>query len=79
MKVETTAIPNNLKLRGRPFKYPFDKLNPGQRITMKIIKDAKKERQKLVQACYQYKKSNSLKWVTASLIEGDSIVLYRVS
>lgn len=79
MKVESTLIPDNLKLRGRPLKYPFDKLNPGQRIVMKIMKDAKKERQRLVQACYQYKKSNSLRWVTASLIEGDSIVLYRVS
>lgn len=79
MKIETTPIPDNLKLRGRPLKYPFDKLNPGQRIVMKVEKDAKKERQMIVQACYQYKKTNRLRWVTASLIEGDSIVLYRVS
>lgn len=79
MKIETTSIPNNLKLRGRPMKYPFDKLNPGQRIVMPIDKDARKERQMIVQACYQYKKSNRLKWVTASSIEGDSIVLYRIS
>jgi hypothetical protein len=79
MKVEKTEIPDSLKLRGRPMKYPFDKLNPGQRIVMPIQNDSKKERRMLVQACYQYKKFNSLKWVTASLIEGNNIVLYRIS
>lgn len=79
MKIETTTMPDNLKLRGRPMKYPFDKLNPGQRIVMKIKKDARKERQRIVQACYQYKKTNHLRWITASLIDGDNIVLYRVS
>lgn len=79
MKIETTSIPDNLKLRGRPLKYPFDKLNPGQRIVMRIVKNAKKERQMLVQACYQYKKTNALRWITASMIEGDNIILYRIS
>jgi hypothetical protein len=79
MRIETSSMPANLKLRGRPLKYPFDKLNAGQRIVMKIGTNPKKERRMLVQACYQYKKTNGLKWVTASLIEGDNIVLYRVS
>lgn len=79
MKIETTTMPDNLKLRGRPLKYPFDKLNPGQRIVMRIEKDSKKERQKIVQACYQYKKSNNLRWVTASSIEGENIIIYRIS
>ncbi len=71
------------KLRGRPPFYPFSGLNPGQRLIIPVpeneLPGIQNHRKRATYAIYNYKKSNTLKWVTLVRVEGNNIVVYRLS
>lgn len=79
MLIEKTSFDPG-KLRGRPSLYPFEKLNPGEKLTIPGKIPIQDLRKKVTSCIYNYKKSNGLRWTTAVRIDQDNnIVVYRIS
>lgn len=75
--VKTTAkLSANFKQRGRPNKYPFDKLNPGE--TLVIKNSTVSDLQRVKSAFYLYKKNNHLDWQTTVRFSENIIYVSRL-
>jgi hypothetical protein len=68
-----------VNLRGRPASYPFEKLNPGEKLLIPIDGDKQDHRKKVTYALYYHKKSNNCLWQSAVRVEGINIVVYRIN
>ena len=64
------------KQRGRPNKYPFNQLKPGQSLIISIVDELDIGRIK--SAFYQYRKLNKLKWVCSVRVINDEIFVNRI-
>lgn len=78
MEIEKFEV-SPANLRGRPASYPFEKLNPGEKMLIPIEGNTQEHRKKVTYAIYYYKKQNSFKWHTAVRIEDNNIVVYRIN
>lgn len=70
-------------IRGRDNKYPFKELRIGSCMTFpppdSEIPNISKFRSRISTALYQWKKYNGHKWKTAVRIEGENVLVYRIS
>lgn len=78
MEIEKFEV-SPANLRGRPASYPFEKLNPGEKMTIPIEGATQDHRKKVTYALYYYKKQNGFDWHSAVRIEGLNIVVYRIN
>lgn len=78
MNIEKFDI-SPVNLKGRPASYSFDKLNPGEKLSIPIDGDKQDCRKKVTYALSYYKRSNSIIWHSAVRIEGENIVVYRIN
>lgn len=76
MKLINTPKGLSFKDRGRPNKYPFNYLEPGKTLVIKIMTDKDIGRTK--SALYQYVKSNKLDWVCSTRVIKNEIFVNRL-
>lgn len=68
-------IAKSYKKRGRPNKYPFDKIQPG--FTLKIINSSPGDLQRVRSSLYQFKISNRLDWKILVRLSNNIIYVSR--
>lgn len=79
MEIENTSELPDIK-RGRPIIYPFDKIGPGQNLTIPASGSPLKEKRlSVANSLNYYKKQNSLTWTSLVSLEGENIVVYRIN
>jgi len=78
MIIENSLPPDDLK-GGRPTIYPFIDLNPNQRLIIPGKDDLPAHRLSVQNAFNIFKKKNNFDWTATVRIEGENIVIYRIS
>lgn len=78
MKIEDTELPDEIR-RGRPIIYPFADILPAQKLTIPGNEDLPAHRLSVHNAFNYFKKSNALEWTASVRIEGNNIVIYRLT
>ena len=63
-------------LRGRPPKYPFRKLKPGQSL---VIDYSPSDLQRIKSAFYQFRKNNNIDWKSCIRVNDGQIFVNRLS
>jgi hypothetical protein len=78
MKLKSFTDMPDIK-RGRPQFYQFNKLQPLKKLIIPGETDLKKQKNKVVNALNNYKKSNGFEWSSAVIIENNNISVYRLN
>lgn len=79
MKIKNTTKPPVIK-QGRPIIYPFDKIGPGQQLTIDGTGSSlKQKRQSVANSLKYYKDKTASKWDSVVTLEGFNIVVYRLN
>lgn len=66
-------------LAGRPSKYGFNKLQPGDCMIIDIEDDYRKQINRVRSSLHTYVSYNNLDWETVVRKEGNNICVYRIS
>lgn len=72
----TQELPTE-KLPGRPSKYPFNQMQPGDCLTIKD--QSKAQYLNAVTAMYNFKRRNGLTWKTQVRFDNNTTSIYRLS